>query len=98
MELVLAMATLGPAQGRGSDQCGLALSFRISRLLVVGDFRFDCHCSVFRPRLGGFLLLGSQGERKRVSRALGDGAVYPDGCDIRLDAFASCQDVSSAGV
>ena len=98
VELVLALAALGPAQGRGLDQRGPALSFRVSRLLVVGDFRLDGHCSLFRFRLSGVLLLGSQSQRKRVSRTLGHGALYPDRGDIRPDAFASCQNVSAVSI
>ena len=89
MELVLALATLGRAQGRRIDQCGPALSIRVSRLLVVGDFRVDGHWSLLRLRLDCLLLLGSQTQRKRVSRTLGDGAVYPDRSDIRVDACRS---------
>ena len=53
---------------------------------------------LLRFRLGCVLLLGSQSQRKRVSRTLGHGAVYPDRGDIRLDAFAPCQNVSAVGV
>jgi hypothetical protein len=98
VELVLALATLGCAQSCCPDQCGPAVSFRPSQLLVVGDFWFDGHCRLFRFRLGCLLLLGSQSERKRVSRALGHGAVYSHRGDIRPDAFTSCQNVFAVGI
>jgi hypothetical protein len=61
-------------------------------------FRVDGHRSLLRLRLDCLLLLGSQTQRKRVSRTLGYGAVYPDRGDIRVDAFAPRQNVSAVSL
>ena len=69
--------------------------FGFQRLLVVGGFWLDRDRRLFCFRARGFLFLGSQSERQRVSRTLGDGSVYDYRYAFRPDAFASRQNVSA---
>ena len=65
---------------------------------VGGGVRFVRYRSLFRCRGGGVLLVGTQGQGQRVSRALGHGALYHHRLIVRFDVIASGQDVFTTGI